>query len=74
MINDKKLLDSFKELSPEKQEEVIDFIEFLKIKQGKSKKKRQWKEIAGIVQGNESIDAQSWVTQLRQESDDARGF
>jgi hypothetical protein len=72
MIQDNQLLENFRSLSPDKQAEVVDFIEFLNAKQRSilPSKKPKWKDIAGIAPGltNEE-DVQDWISQQRDESE-----
>lgn len=73
MIQDHKLLENFHALSPDKQAEVIDFIEFLQSKQKvQNPEKRPWKDIAGIAPEMVLGDAQEWVNQHRKDSDKHR--
>lgn len=61
MIQDKQLLDEFHALSPEKQEEVIDFIGYLKSKsknhQKKDTKRNAFGSLKGTFKVSEDFDA-----------------
>ena len=64
MIQDNNLIDDFHALSPEKQAEVIDFIQRLKQKQNASS--RKWSEIRGSAAAPlTGEDAQMWVSRQR---------
>lgn len=72
MIQDNQLLENFRLLPPDKQAEVVDFIEFLNAKQKSllPTKKRQWKDIAGIAPGlTNEADVQEWISRQRDESE-----
>lgn len=61
MFQDKQWLQDFEMLSPEKQAEVIDFIQFLKARQPQTEKPLKAKRTFGILQGevwmSEDFDA-----------------
>lgn len=68
MIQDNHLLNDFYALSPDKQAEVIDFIQ--RLKQRQNAPSRKWQEIAGcVVSPLVGEDAQAWVSRQRQEAD-----
>lgn len=68
MMQDNHLLNDFHALSPDKQAEVIDFIQ--RLKQRQNTPGRKWHEIAGAaVASLANEDAQSWVSRQRQEAD-----
>lgn len=67
MIQDNHLLNDFHALSPDKQAEVIDFIQ--RLKQRQNTPGRKWHEIAGAaVAPLVDEDAQNWVSRQRQEA------
>jgi hypothetical protein len=68
MFQDNNLINDFHSLSPDKQAEVIDFIQ--RLKQRQNAPNRKWKEIAGsVVSPLMGEDAQNWVSRQRHEAD-----
>lgn len=71
MIQDNQLIKNFRSLSPEKQAEVVDFIDFLNARQQQAQKNEphKWVEIAGIAKGLTHGDIQDSISSQRQESE-----